>query len=178
MRKIIYLIFLLTCLKSISQVTYSVKNGDTLFGIAKNYNISITSLKNANNSVLKNGLIVGNLLYIPKKEQVVVLDSIQSKVIAIELSNCEYTKKELSLVSKILQKTEDNSSIKNKFIDVMIDERNITNKIIDSNEKLVLNCEEQNKQLQSVIKKQKIKNIFNKITYFLVGVGSAYLILK
>lgn len=178
MRKIIYLIFLLTCLKSISQVTYSVKNGDTLFGIAKNYNISIASLKNANNSVLKNGLIVGNLLYIPKKEQIVVLDSIQSKVIAIELSNCEYTKKELSLVSKILQKTEDNSSIKNKFIDVMIDERNITNKIIDSNEKLVLNCEEQNKQLQSVIKKQKIKNVFNKITYFLVGVGGTYLILK
>ncbi len=178
MKKIIYLIFLLTCLKSISQVTYSVKNGDTLFGIAKNYNISITSLKNANNSVLKNGLIVGNLLYIPKKEQVVVLDSIQSKVIAIELSNCEYTKKELSLVSKILQKTEDNSSIKNKFIDVMIDERNITNKIIDSNEKLVLNCEEQNKQLQSVIKKQKIKNVFNKIAYFLVGVGGTYLILK
>ena len=178
MKKIIYLIFLLTCLKSISQVTYSVKNGDTLFGIAKNYNVSITSLKNANKSVLKNGLIVGNLLYIPKKESVVVLDSIQSKVIAIELSNCEYTKKELSLVSKILQKTEDNSSIKNKFIDVMIDERNVTNKIIDSSEKLVLNCEEQNKQLQSVIKKQKVKNVFNKITYFLIGVGGTYLILK
>ena len=178
MKKIIYLIFLLTCLKSISQVTYSVKNGDTLFGIAKNYNVSITYLKNANKSVLKNGLIIGSSLYIPKKESVVVLDSIQSKVIAIELSNCEYTRKELSLVSKILQKTEDNSSIKNKFIDVMIYERNVTSKIIDTNEKLVLNCEEQNKQLQSVIKKQKIKNVFNKITYFLIGVGGTYLILK
>ena len=46
---------------------YIVKSGDTLWGIAKKYDISVNELKDANN-LTSNTLTIGQSLYIPKKE--------------------------------------------------------------------------------------------------------------
>ena len=52
---------------------YIIKRGDTLYSIAKNFNITVDDLKRANN-LSSNALIVGNELIIPKKKDETGID--------------------------------------------------------------------------------------------------------
>ena len=52
---------------------YIVKKNDTLFSIAKNNNVSVEELVQVNNLINPN-LKIGQELYIPKKEEVPILD--------------------------------------------------------------------------------------------------------
>ena len=47
-------------------LTYTIKNGDTLYKIANNYGVSISDLMNLNNLNSTN-LTIGNVLLIPRK---------------------------------------------------------------------------------------------------------------
>ena len=50
---------------------YKVKSGDTLWSIARNYGVTVTELKEANN-LTSNSLSIGQLLYIPKEETEII----------------------------------------------------------------------------------------------------------
>lgn len=181
--KLLNLLILFISFNCFSQVLeHKVKNAETLFGIAKRYSISLNQLREANKAVLVNGLQVGQTLTIPESNTVVALDSIQSKVIAIELIDCEATKKELDLTTKILKKTEDNSGTQATLIGVLGSEREVVNKMAETNQALLSNCEEQKKELNTIIKKDSIKNSVNKVVYFILGgvlgTGTTYMLLK
>ena len=47
-------------------VTYTVKKGDTLSGLAKRYGVTIDEIK-ANNKIKGNNIMLGQKLRIPKK---------------------------------------------------------------------------------------------------------------
>lgn len=178
MKKLI--ILLLFSISAFAQVDFKhkVKKGDTLFGISRQYNITIEALKEEN-LFLRNGLQVGQTLNIPARRQIVVgLDSIQSKVIAIELNDCEYSKKELKLVEKILQKTEDSGKIRDKLVENVDSQVKTVNKLAEDNQTLFNNCQKQNTELQKTISKQNTRNGVNKFIYFILGVGTSYLLLK
>ena len=49
------------------QNIYTVKSGDTIYSIARNFNVSVTSLRNLNNLSTDN-LSIGQKLFIPEKE--------------------------------------------------------------------------------------------------------------
>lgn len=179
MKKLIILLLLSTTLFAQPTVfKHKVQIGETLFGISRQYNVTIQALKEEN-LVLKNGLQIGQTLSIPARRQIVVgLDSLQSRVIAIELSDCEFTKKELNLMEKILQKTEDSGKIKDKLVQNVDEQVKTVNKIAETNQELFANCQKQNTELQKNISKQSIRNGVNKFIYFILGVGTSYLLLK
>ncbi|MCD0474958.1 LysM peptidoglycan-binding domain-containing protein [Flavobacterium sp. EDS] len=52
--------------KEIKQLTHTVTAKETLFGLSKQYNVSVEAIQNANNSVLIEGLKVGQELIIPQ----------------------------------------------------------------------------------------------------------------
>ncbi|WP_202701887.1 LysM peptidoglycan-binding domain-containing protein [Flavobacterium sp. UGB4466] len=51
---------------SSQQITHTVGAKETLFGLAKQYNISVEVLQNANQAILSNGLQIGQQLIIPQ----------------------------------------------------------------------------------------------------------------
>ncbi|MCC9019214.1 LysM peptidoglycan-binding domain-containing protein [Flavobacterium lipolyticum] len=51
---------------SSQQITHIVGAKETLFGLAKHYNISVEALQNANQAILSNGLQIGQQLIIPQ----------------------------------------------------------------------------------------------------------------
>lgn len=179
MKKLIILLLLSTTLFAQPTVfKHKVQRGETLFGISRQYNVTIQALKEEN-LVLKNGLQIGQTLSIPARRQIVVgLDSLQSRVIAIELSDCEFTKKELSLMEKILQKTEDSGKIKDKLVQNVDEQVKTVNKIAETNQELFTNCQKDKDILQKNLKSKDIRNGVNKFIYFIIGVGTSYLLLK
>lgn len=52
--------------KEIKQLTHTVTAKETLFGLSKQYNVSVEAIQNANSSVLTDGLKVGQELIIPQ----------------------------------------------------------------------------------------------------------------
>lgn len=180
MKKLITILLLLTFYTSSAQVDYKhkVKKGETLFSLSRQYNITIEALKEEN-LFLRNGLQVGQTLSIPSRRQIVVgLDSIQSKIIAIELNDCEYSRKELQLVEKVLQKTEVSGKIRDKLVENIDSQVSVVNKMAETNQELFNNSQKQNTELQNTVSKQNIRNGVNKFIYFILGVGTSYLILK
>lgn len=172
---IIFLLFSTVCF---GQINHRVKRDETLFGISNHYNITIEELKSFN-PFLDKGLKVGQELKIPTfVRPVVALDSVGAKVIALELDDCEYTKKELQLEKKISEKTEIQSKTKDALVDIMQEERKVVNTIAENNSTLLLNCEEQKKELNKLLKKEQVKNIANKIIYFTAGVAVGYFIIR
>ena len=175
---IILLLFSVTLFAQPTVYKHKVQRGETIFGISRQYNVTIQALKEEN-LVLKNGLQIGQTLSIPKRRQIVVgLDSIQSRVIAIELTDCEYTKKELNLVEKILQKTEDSGKIKDKLVENVDSQVKTVNKMAETNQELFTNCQKDKDTLQKNLKSKDTRNAINKIIYFVLGVGTSYLLLK
>jgi len=179
MKKLIILLLFSTTLFAQSTVfKHKVQRGETLFGISRQYNVTIQALKEEN-LVLKNGLQIGQTLSIPARRQIVVgLDSLQSRIIAIELTDCEFTKKELNLMEKILQKTEDSGKIKDKLVENVSSQVETVNKLAEDNQALFNNCQKDKDILQKNLKSKDIRNGVNKSIYFILGVGTSYLLLK
>ena len=113
-----------------------------------------------------------------KDETVVRLDSLQAKVIALELVDCEFTRKELSLISTILEKTEDKIALKDAIIKIMEDERVMVDKILASKDELLANAREQIRLLEKINKREKTKKWVNKVVYLGAGIAGTYLLLK
>jgi len=113
-----------------------------------------------------------------QREIVVRLDSLQAKTIALELVECDYVRQELSLVSTILEKTEDKDELKDKIIDILEDERRMVDNIIKTKDELLDNAKEQIKILEKINRREKTKKWVNKAVYFGAGVLGTYFILK
>jgi LysM repeat protein len=183
MKKLITLILLIFSLAVYSQdFSHKVKSGDTLFGISRQYNVTIQALKEEN-LVLKNGLQVGQTLHIPARRQIVVgLDSIQSKIIAIELNDCEYTKKELDLAYKVLKEADGKSSVQTQHMKKSDEQVDVVNKLALGLQAQLDNCEKQKIDQEKTIKKKDVRNTVNKVFYAIIGVavggGTTYLIYK
>lgn len=113
-----------------------------------------------------------------QREIVVRLDSLQAKTIALELVECDYVRQELSLVSTILEKTEDKDELKDKIIDILEDERRMVDGIIEVKDELLDNAKEQIQLLEKINRREKTKKWVNKVVYLGAGVLGTYLILK
>lgn len=175
MKKIFLFTILFLSLFCNAQIQHNVQKGETMFGISNKYNISIQELKDNNTFLYNGGLKTGQKLVIPTFQRpVVALDSIGSRVILSELIDCEFTKKELTLVETVLKKTESDSQTKDKLVQSLEGEKQATKKLNETNEKALQNCEEQVVEYKKSVKKLEIKNVVNKIVYFLFGAGTTY----
>ena len=113
-----------------------------------------------------------------QEKDVVKLDSLQAKTIALELVECDYVRQELSLAGTILEKTEDKNELKDKIIDILEDERRMVDNIIETKDELLDNAKEQIKLLEKINRREKTKKWVNKVVYLGAGVLGTYLILK
>jgi hypothetical protein len=124
-------------------------------------------------------LLLPTLMFSQKKDETVVrLDSLQAKIIALELVDCEFTRKELSLISTILEKTEDKIALKDAIIKIMEEERLMVDKILESKDELLANAKEQIRLLEKINKREKTKKWVNKAVYLGVGIAGTYFLLK
>jgi hypothetical protein len=124
-------------------------------------------------------LLLPTLMFSQKKDETVVrLDSLQAKIIALELVDCEFIRKELSLISTILEKTEDKIALKDAIIKIMEDERIMVDKILESKDELLANVREQIRLLEKINKREKTKKWVNKAVYLGAGIAATYLLLK
>ena len=76
-----------------SQITHTVAQKETLYGLSKQYNVGVEAIRNANTSVLSEGLKIGQELIIPKENikkalvtsnNNVTFSSVEHKVLAKE----------------------------------------------------------------------------------------------
>lgn len=124
-------------------------------------------------------LLLPTVMFSQKKDETIVrLDSLQAKIIALELVECEFTRKELSLIGTILEKTEDKIVLKDAIIKIMEDERKMMDKIVESKDELLLNAKEQIRLLEKINKREKTKKWVNKAVYLGAGILGTYFILK
>jgi len=173
MKKLVYFLLLFSVF-SYGQLSHKVLKGETMYGISNKYNISISELKESN-PFLNQGLKIGQILTIPTfKRPVVALDSIGSRIILAELTDCDYVKKELSLADKEIKKTEDIVKTKSQVVDVLTDERKVVNNLAEANSKLLIECSDENKKLKKDNDSQKRINTWNKVLYFLIGGAAGY----
>ncbi len=95
---------------------YRVQSGDTLWGIARKFGITVDELKKANN-LTNNGLSIGQLLYIPREET----KEVETKVYTVKSGDTLYgiaRKYNLSVdeLKKLNNLTSNNLSIGQKLI--------------------------------------------------------------
>ena len=113
-----------------------------------------------------------------KLEKVVILDSIQSKAVLLDLEACEFCKKDIIAVTSILEKTEIKAEFRNKIIDIMQSEAHARLEIIQNYKDLNAKSELQIKELEKIIKKERLKKGFWKFGGLAVGLAAGYLLAK
>lgn len=113
-----------------------------------------------------------------KMENVVVLDSLQSKAVLLDLEACDFCKKDIIAVTSILEKTEIKAEFRTKIIDIMQSEAHARLEIIANLKSLNAKSELQIKELEKIIKKERMKKGFWKYGGIAVGLVGGYLLAK
>ena len=125
-----------------SEDYYQVKSGDTLWSIAKKYNLSVDELKQANN-LTSNTLSIGQLLYIPKDA---------TEIIATEI----YTVKSGDTLYSIAKKY-------NLSVDELKKLNNLTSNILSIGQKLIVSeAPDKSETTYTIIKGDTLYGIANK----------------
>jgi LysM repeat protein len=86
--------------KEIKQLTHTVTAKETLFGLSKQYNISVEAIQNANTTILTDGLKVGQELIIPQDTASILKIAPANNVASLKVTHMVLAKESLFSIAR------------------------------------------------------------------------------